>query len=129
MPSTIVLAYAYRSDYLARCIDRLADARSSIKTLARFLFSIPDDYDSVSRQRGRFDGVPAVIGRHEIPIIEDAGSRDAEPRFYSSRNAACRAFSDETESSTEDAARERRVARPREEGFFHPAMRSIPSRS
>jgi len=50
MPSTIVLAYAYRSDYLARClaletrrrirplVRSLARARRS--TRSRFLFSI-----------------------------------------------------------------------------------------
>lgn len=83
MPSTIVLAYAYRSDYLARClaldtsrrIRLLARslARSSINTLALPVFYMKRLRRAVSRARS-VQCVPAIIGRREILVIEDANT-------------------------------------------------------
>lgn len=83
MPSTIVLAYAYRSDYLARCLALETSrcirpfarslARSSINTLALPVFYLKRLRRAVSRARS-VQCVPAIIGCREILVIEDANA-------------------------------------------------------
>lgn len=107
MPSTIVLAYAYRSDYLARClaldtsrsIRPLARsfARSSINALALPVFYLKRLRRAVSRARS-VQCVPAIIGRREILVIEDANTctciasrkKRARERFLLLDQAECR---------------------------------------
>lgn len=80
MPSTIVLAYAYRSDYLARCLaldasGAFARSRSLVDQDAPLpVFYLKRLRRAVSRARS-VQCVPAIIGRREILVIEDADTR------------------------------------------------------
>lgn len=77
MPSSIVFAYAYRSDYLARCLRcwLSAFARSLVDqdTLARASCFLSETI--MARRFSRsVQCVPAIIGRREILVIEDANA-------------------------------------------------------